>query len=299
MGFTRSDITIISDNNPVKGWLYRPTEDPQGAGGTVPGLVMAHGFSGVKEIGLERYAERFAEAGIAVLVFDHPCFGASGGSPRQEVNPERQLRAYRDAITWLQGVSHVDPQRIAVWGTSFSGGHAVVLAAVDDRIVTAVAQVPYLAPPVDDIPDELATILLDDEENVARGADPITIPVVTPETDGSGALSPDPEAWGFFESWRASAPSWRNEVTVKSIARLIAYRPIERAAEVRVPVLMIASRNDVLAPFDLAEHAFEAMPEGCDMVSIYSGHFSVYDEAFDLVIEAELGWLSQHLGLEA
>lgn len=290
MSPSRTDITIISDDNPLKGWLFRPE-----TGTDVPVVVMAHGFSAVKEMGLDRFAEVFVAAGMAAVVFDHPGFGASGGTPRQEVDPQRQLRAYRDAITWAQGVDGIDAGRIGVWGSSFSGGHAVVLAAIDDRVTAAVAQIPYLAPPVEDIPDELATILLDDEADVTKGADPITIPVVTPETDGAGALSPDPDSWTFFQGWRDTAPSWRNEVTLKSIARLIGYRPLDSAARVRAPVLLIAARDDVLAPFELAERAHELMPDTCDLVPVTAGHFAVYNYLFGLASEAAAGWFTRWL----
>lgn len=286
----RNDITIVSDDNPLKGWLYRPEAD-----GDVPVVIMAHGFSGVKEIGLSLFAEVFAEAGMAVVVIDHPCFGASGGTPRQEVNPERQLRGYRDAITWVRGVHGIDGDRIGLWGTSLSGGHVVVLAAVDERITTAVAQVPFLASPVDDIPDEMARILLDDEARVRKGADPLMIPVVTPEEDESGALSPDPEAWAFFQKWADNAPNWKNEVTLKSITRLIGYRPAERAAEVRVPVLMIAAQNDVLAPHEVATQVHASMPAACTLITVDSGHFDLFGSQFDLVSKTEAEWFTRWL----
>lgn len=293
MPLTRTDITIISDDNPLKGWLYRPdvSNDPIEA----PVIVMAHGFSAVKEMGLDPFARSLAEVGFAVVVFDHPCFGASGGTPRQEVNPERQLRAYRDAITWAQGVAGVDRDRVGVWGTSFSGGHVVVLAAVDDRVSAAVAQVPFLASAVDDIPDELASILLDDDTAVAKGGDPLSIPVVTPGTDGSGALSPDPRAWDFFDRWSALAPSWQNRVTLKSIARLVGYRPLDRATEVRAPVLLIAARDDILAPYELAVRAHESMPNDCELLTVESGHFDVYEMQFDLVGRAAVDWFVRWL----
>lgn len=265
------------------------------ADGDVPVVIMAHGFSGVKEMGLDRYAEVFANAGMAVIVFDHPCFGASGGTPRQEVNPERQLRAYRDAITWGQGIEGIDGDRIGLWGTSFSGGHVIVLASIDERITTVVAQVPFLASPLDDIPDELATILLDDDKRVSKGADPLTIPVVTPETDGPGALSPDPDAWGFFHGWERLGSSWRNQVTLKSIARLVGYKPLNSAPDARVPIMIVAARNDVLAPYETAVHAHSLMPPESELITIDAGHFDFYDKLFGLVSEAEAGWFTRWL----
>src|SRR5215470_17444455 len=95
---------------------------------------MAHGWAGVKEMYLDIYAWRFAASGYAVLVFDHRNFGESQGVPRQEINPYQQIQCYRDAITYLQSQQSVDPHRIGLWGTSYSGGHVLVLGAIDPRV---------------------------------------------------------------------------------------------------------------------------------------------------------------------
>lgn len=289
-GFVRSDITIVSEDNPLRGWFYRPD-----APGEAPAVVMAHGFSAVKEMGLAAYAEVFAAEGTAVVVFDHPCFGASGGTPRQEVNPERQLRAYRDAITWVQGQAGVDADRIGVWGSSFSGGHAVVLAATDDRVRAAVAQVPYVCPPAERPPDELLEILAIDDAARARGEDPIAIPVVTDDPEGFGALSPDPDSFAWFTAQATAAPSWRNEVTLRSIARLFDYRPIDLAAQVAAPVLLIAARHDVLSPFEFVGRARVEMGDLGELIELDGGHFDVYGPGFGLSSQAAAGWWDRWL----
>jgi len=286
----RRDVTIVSDHLPLAAWWYPPGGD----GGPAPVVVMAHGLSGVKEQGLDRYAEVFADAGFAAVVFDHPCFGASGGSPRQEVHPERQLRAYRDVITWARRRDGVDPDRVGVWGTSFSGGHAVVLAATDDRVRAAVAQVPYLGAPSAEVPAELEALLDDDDTRVDAGADPLTIPVVTETVDGGGLLSVDEGAFAWFTS--ADAPSWRNEVTLRSVARILRYRPLDHAADVHAPVLLLPARDDVLAPAALAHEALRRMPDTCQLVELPGGHFDAYGPAFGMASQAAVGWFSRWLG---
>ena len=287
----RRDVTIVSDDNPLAGWIYRPAGEAP-----VPVIVMAHGFSAVKEMGLDGYARAFVDEGFAVVVFDHPCFGDSGGTPRQEVNPERQLRAYRDAITWAQGQAGVDPDRVGVWGTSFSGGHAIVLAATDDRVGAAVAQIPYVCPPAEQLPEELVEILAVDEAARSQGADPISIPVVTEDPAGFGALSPDPDSYAWFTAQAERARSWRNEVTLTSIARLFDYRPIDRAAQVRAPVLLIAARHDVLSPFEFVGRARVEMGDHAELVELEGGHFDVYDSGFGLSSQAAAGWFTRWLG---
>jgi predicted acyl esterase len=100
---------------------------------------MSHGFAGTKEHGLVRFAKAFAEAGFAVLVHDHRGLGASGGEPRQDVNPTLQIADWRRVISWLEARPEIDGTQIGIWGTSYSAGHAIILAATDRRLKCVVA----------------------------------------------------------------------------------------------------------------------------------------------------------------
>jgi uncharacterized protein len=95
---------------------------------------MAHGFSAVKEMYLDSFAEVYVAAGLNVLVFDNRCFGASDGEPRQEIDPWAQVRDYRHAIIYASRLPAVDPARVGIWGSSYSGGHVVVVAAIYRRV---------------------------------------------------------------------------------------------------------------------------------------------------------------------
>src|ERR1700759_497959 len=124
----RQDIEFkAGDGTILRGWLYTA----HGRSGPHPTIVMAHGYSAVKEMYLDRYAEVFAAAGLNALVFDNRNFGASDGEPRQEVDPWAQIRDYRHAITYATTLPEVDVNRIGVWGSSYSGGHVLVVAAID------------------------------------------------------------------------------------------------------------------------------------------------------------------------
>ncbi len=84
----RTDVEFkAEDGVTLRGWRYRPAN----GSGPWPTIVMAHGFSAVKEMYLDRFAEVFAAAGLAALVFDNRNFGASDGEPRQEIDPWRQI----------------------------------------------------------------------------------------------------------------------------------------------------------------------------------------------------------------
>ena len=128
----RHDIEFPSEGGTCRGWLYRP--DASRAGVAAPAIVMAHGFSAVKEMfRLSSYAERFQEAGFVTLVFDFRFLGASDGEPRGRIVSFDQQADYRNAITWLTLQPDVNPERIGAWGTSYSGGHVLHLAAFDRR----------------------------------------------------------------------------------------------------------------------------------------------------------------------
>src|ERR1700742_548588 len=106
---------------------------------------MAHSYAGVKEHGIERFARALAEAGFVVLVHDHRNFGASDGVERGDVDPWQQIADWRRAISFLETRPEVDPARIGLWGTSYAGGHAIVLGATDRRLRCVVAQVPTIS----------------------------------------------------------------------------------------------------------------------------------------------------------
>ena len=136
----RRDIEFDAEGVTLRGWFY-PAE---GASATAPTIVMAHGFSAVKEMYLDAYAEVFAAGGLNALVFDNRNFGASDGEPRQEIDPWAQVRDYRHAITYAGTLSESD-DRIGVWGSSYSGGHVLVVAAIDRRVKAVVCQVPMVS----------------------------------------------------------------------------------------------------------------------------------------------------------
>src|ERR1700761_3134952 len=137
----RRDIEFDAEGVTLRGWFY-PAE---GTGSPGPAVVMAHGFSAVKEMYLDRFAEVFAAAGLNVLVFDNRCFGASDGEPRQEIDPWAQVRDYRNAITYASTLPEADAARIGIWGSSYSGGHVLVVGAIDRRVKAVVSQVPLIS----------------------------------------------------------------------------------------------------------------------------------------------------------
>ncbi len=193
----RSDIELrAGDGVTLRGWHYQP----DGAGPFAT-IVMAHGFSAVKEMYLDRFAEAFAAAGLAALVFDNRNFGASDGEPRQEIDPWQQIADYRDAITFALTLPQTDAARIGVWGSSYSGAHVLVLGATDRRIRCVASQVPLISGWRNarrliraDLIAPVAAACAEDRLKRYRGEAPGMLPVVAEDPAGPAAL-PTADSW--------------------------------------------------------------------------------------------------------
>lgn len=131
-----------SDGVTLRGWFYTPESS---ANKKLPCLVMAHGWSAIEEMDLNTFAEYFIKKlNIAVLAYDNRGFGASDakeGEPRHEIIPALQQSDYSDAITYAQSRDDVDPSKIGIWGSSYSGGHVLFVGAVDRRVKAVLSQV--------------------------------------------------------------------------------------------------------------------------------------------------------------
>src|SRR6476661_5462991 len=240
---SRRDIEFDAEGVTLRGWFY----DADGRSGAAPTIVMAHGFSAVKEMYLDRFAEAFAGAGLNVLVFDNRCFGASDGEPRQEIDPWAQVRDYRDAITYLHTLPEVDAARIGIWGSSYSGGHVLVVAAIDRRVKAVVSQVPLISGH-----DNLRALVRADfiaglreqfeADRLARfnGEPPVLVPVVDEDPLAPSAL-PTADSWQWFtETGKTRAPAWLNEVTLRSVEMFTEYEPVTYLPHIRPTPLLLA-----------------------------------------------------------
>jgi fermentation-respiration switch protein FrsA (DUF1100 family) len=296
----RRDIEFDAEGVTLRGWFYYPDS----ASGPVPTVVMAHGFSAVKEMYLDRYAEVFSAGGLGVLVFDNRNFGASDGEPRQEIDPWAQVRDYRHAITYVRSLPEVDRQRIGIWGSSYSGGHVLVVAAIDRRVRCAVSRVPLVSGyrnvlrlVRNDVVIQLRAQLEADREARFAGQPPGMIAVVSEDPTTRPCALPTPDSWQWFtETGRTRAPAWRNEVTLRSIEMLMEYEPlayIERIAP--TPLLMVVAANDVLTPTDLALEAYNRALEPKRLVILPGGHFDAYTTDFELAAGVARDWFVEHL----
>jgi fermentation-respiration switch protein FrsA (DUF1100 family) len=296
---TRRDVEFDAEGTTLRGWFY-PAD---GAGTTAPVVVMAHGFSAVKEMYLDTYAAAFSAAGLNALVFDNRNFGASDGEPRLEIDPVQQVRDYRHAITYAMTLPEVDPSRIGVWGSSYSGGHVLVVGATDRRVGAVVAQVPLVSG-YENIRSLVRSDFIGgfreqfdaDREARFRGEAPAMVPVVAEDPLAPSALpTPDSYQW-FTETGASRAPSWRNEVTLRTVEMLSEYEPGTYVPRISpTPLLMLVARHDVLTPSELALATYETAREPKKLVILPGGHFDAYVKGFEQSMVPARDWFLEHL----
>lgn len=299
--FDRRDVTFMSQGLKLAAWYYVPKNLK--ADEKRPAIVMAHGFSAPKEALLQNFADRFAAAGFVVVVFDYRYLGASEGEPRNQIFPFEQIEDYRNAITWVQMQKEVNPEKIGVWGTSYSGAHVLHLAAFDRRVKAVVSQVMLVDGPAqasrmnrpDNLPLVVGFLAQDRAQRYTTGKVNY-IPVVAPE--GQPSALPTPESNDFFMKVVAtSAPRWENRVTLESMEKFLEYNPAANIHRISpTPLLMVVADDDRLTPTDLAIEAFQRAREPKKLVMFKGGHFNAYQEpGLNTTAPAAVDWFRQWL----
>jgi fermentation-respiration switch protein FrsA (DUF1100 family) len=294
----RQDIEFDAEGTTLRGWLYVP----DGSTGPVATIVMCHGFSAVKEMYLDRYAEVFAEAGLAALVYDNRNLGASDGEPRQEIDPWAQIRVFRDAISFAATLDEVDADRIGIWGSSYSGAHVIVVGAMDRRVKCVVSQVPLISGHHNarrlvraDLIGPFQGMFAADREARFRGEAPQTVAAVAPEGEPCAMPTPDSYEW-FTSTHDLRAPSWVNEVTLRSVEMFWEYEPGAYLPFVSpTPLLMVVAAGDHLTVSDLAIDAYESAREPKQLKILQGGHFDAYVADFEASSGAARDWFVTHL----
>ena len=295
---TRIDVEFRGDDEvTLRGWLFVPEMT-----GPRPAITMAHGFAGIREHGLDRFARVFAEAGFVVLVHDHRGFGASAGRPRFDVDPWRQIADWRCAISYLESHPAVDADRIGLWGTSYAGGHALVLGATDRRLKAVVAQVPTISGYEQSLrrvaPDQVAALesgFIDDDRRQFAGAAPATQPVVSPDPATPAAYH-SPDAVAFYNQPVPAGVRWENQVTVRSTRAARMYEPGQWVSRVSpTPLLMVVGLTDTITLADTGLAAYERALQPKKLVTIAGGHFDAYVGEFEQTSAAARDWFVEHV----
>ncbi|MFI4938913.1 MAG: alpha/beta hydrolase [Burkholderiales bacterium] len=277
--FAKKDVEFLSHGTLCRGWLFAPAAADAMR---CPCIIMAHGLGGTIDCGLESFAEHFAQNGFVVLVFDYRCFGSSEGSPRQLLHIGKQIEDWQAAFEFSRSLPMVDPQKVGLWGTSFSSGHVLHLAAKDERIAAVCAQNPMVdglaaALALADYAGmlklaQLALYGMIDQIGAWLGLNPLTIPIVAKEGTLAGLSTK-----GALEMYLSIVgPTWVNRMTTRMAVTLMTYRPILSAKKVRCPTLLQAGIIDnVTPPADAVKFAEKAGSNV--MLKQYNmGHFDFY-----------------------
>ena len=289
----RENVRVTTgDGTELGGWWYPPSS---GSTDASPAIVLSHGFSAIRAMGLDGFAQVFASAGFGCLVYDHRNYGDSSGSPRHESDPWQQVHDMRDAITWLRQRDDVDGERIGLWGTSYAGGHVLTVGALDKRVKAVVSQVPlvrgyetFLAWVPEDRRERFIERLIADREARAAGADPQTVRAAVPGSE--------------TEEWVHATDdgTYANEVTIRSFEMLWEYEPeifIDRISP--TPLLMVIAAHDTQTPTPWQREAFEKAREPKRLVELDCRHYDPYVSHLAAAADAAREWFVEHLGQRA
>lgn len=287
----RVETSFTSGGERCAAWHYAPRT--QDAAGTC--VVMAHGFSLTRHDGLPRYAEVLADAGAHVLVFDHRYLGDSGGTPRQRFRRGAQLEDWRNAIAFARTLEGVSPERIVLWGFSFSGGHVVTLAAHRTDIAAAIALCPF----VDGLrralgtPPRLSAWIIPRALADTAGRDAL-IPV-TAQPGGRAAMALAGEADGFARVVPDGSP-WRNEISPGVFLTVATVRPVARAAKVACPLWVGIGDRDISVHGPAVERLAERAPRG-ELHRYDADHFDPFAGELPARIAADQAAFLERAGL--
>jgi uncharacterized protein len=293
----RLEVHFPSGDAKCQAWLYLP-----GGPQPRPVIVMAHGLGGIRQMRLDAYAERFAAAGYACLVFDYRHFGASGGEPRQLLDIKLQLADWAAAIAYARSRADLDPARVVLWGTSFGGGHVIVAAARDGNVAATISQCPFT--------DGLASVLAMDPRTSVKvtaravrdliaaglGRPPVMVPTAGPP--GSAALMTAPDAvpgyLGLVDD-EARAAGFDNQVAARVVLNIVRHRPGRKAKKVRCPILFAVCETDSVAPAKATLRHARTAPRG--EIRLYpAGHFDIYlGDWFETNVTDQLAFLTNHV----
>jgi fermentation-respiration switch protein FrsA (DUF1100 family) len=291
------ELIHLPDGTVLSAWLFLP--DGTGPHATIS---MAHGFGGTKYHGIEPVARKLVEAGFAVSLHDHRGFGESGGEPRHDIDPYRQLEDWRRFISHLQTLDAVDANRIGVWGTSYAGGHVLVLGATDRRIKAVYSQVPTISgsqsgrrrvPP--HLTRELEESFAADELAQARGEAPAMQAFVNADPAAPASYRAN-DAIAFYLQHDLPEGLWEHRVTVQSNRRSRSYDPGTWIDQISpTPLMMVVGTHDTVAPTDLALDAYERAREPKELVLMPGGHFDPYLGGFEASTDAAVRFFRTHL----
>lgn len=295
------DASFACQQTTCSAEMWLPTQTP--AGQRPPVIVMAHGFGGLKHWGLPAFAERFVQAGFAVVRFDYRGFGQSGGQPRRVVDGKEHVKDWLSAIDAISQRPEVDGQRLGIWGTSYSGGQVLVAGAERPQVVKAVSsQVPFVSGlssglkyPIKYQPMAtwyaLRDLMRSDDE------EPVYVPVIA-ESGEFAALICDEchEGYKKLVPLADQQDPATNRVAARVFMSLPFWFPGHRAKDIAAPTLIVAAENDGLIPVGKVREVAQTLKNGEYVELKGADHFSPYSgPAFEDVVARQTAFFKKNL----
>jgi hypothetical protein len=296
---TRKPITFYSEGQRLSGDLYLPAGLKPGE--RRAGIVLCHGYTGVKDLYLPDNARVLNDAGYVVLTFDYKGWGASEG-PRSRLAPMSRVADVQAAMTFLGLQEGVDEDRLGIYGTSYGGATVVWTAAIDPRVKCVVSCVGIgngrrwmrsVRRP-DEWVDLLARAKKDREARVLTGESEFV--------DRAEILLPDRQSAELAAAARKNNPNAVNTIPLEFIDETLEFHPewvVDRIAP--RPLLLITTDDDRLVPPEESEalHAKAGEPKRLVVLKGW-GHYEVYaGRAFEEVMAETVGWYQRYLPARA
>lgn len=288
-------VDFFSEGTRLAGDLFLP-EDLR-AGEKRAGIVLCHGYTGVRNLYLPDTARALNEAGYVVLTFDYKGWGDSDG-PKSRLAPYGRVLDSQAALTFLGIQENVDPDRLGIYGTSYGGATVVWTAAVDPRVKVTVSVVGIgngrrwmrsVRRP-DEFADLLQRAEADRIRRVTTGGSEFA--------DRNEVLLPDRQSAELAAAARRGNPAAVGEIPLEYIDDTLGFHPewiVDRIAP--RPVLFITCDDDRLVPPDESEALYAKAGEPKKLIVLKGwGHYEVYTgEAFRQVITPTIAWYQQYL----
>ena len=302
--FTSEPVSFLSSGTQCAATVFRP--EASGEMLPIPVIVMAHGFGSPRALRLYAYAERFAAAGYAAVVFDYRGFGDSEGAPRQVLDVSMQHDDWKAALEFARSLPGIDTSKIVAWGTSFGRGHVLTIAGRGEALAAVIAQVPHVSGPAAvratgfAASRKIAPFAMRDQINAVLGRKPVYIPLVGRPGDLGIMTTPDalPGLEQLIVHSGLAPDAYRQDVAARIGLKIGLYSPQRVMSNIECPTLIQIARHDAITPCAVAEKAARQVPHAT--VRIYEcSHFDPYvDPAFTNIIADQLAFLRENVPLQ-
>lgn len=267
-------VSFYSAGSRLDGELLVPDDYQEGE--RRPAICLCHGYSGIRQLILPEYSQKFLDAGFVAFIWDYRGFGTSEGE-KWRVMPLEQVEDIRNAISFLAARPEVDPENIGLWGTSYGGAHAPYVMAIDERLKAAVGQVGFtdgtrllLETRTPDEQKELLETIASERVRRVRGEG-------EQKREDTASVLASPQTKAFFEATLPEMPELYCELTWESAEKTMEYKPIEMADRIAPrKILLIGAIHDDLCKYDHYERFAEAAGDACELVGVDCSHYEIY-----------------------